>query len=120
MTNSKSLAGLIGPTIIVVTISETINAHIWSANTAAGIHLNGSLLFLGGLAIVRVHNQWGRSWPILITLTGWLIMLLGMFRMFAPEMQLEGAKNTSMVIILTMFVLAIGIILTYKAFIREK
>ena len=120
MTNSKQMAGLIGPTIIAVTISEMLNAHIWAGNTAAGIHLNGSLLFLGGLAIVRAHNYWGRDWPVLLTLTGWFIILLGLFRMFAPEMQLEGAKKATMVIVLTMFVLIIGIILTYKAYVREK
>ena len=39
MTNSKQLAGLIGPTIIAITISETLNVHIWVDNTAAGVHL---------------------------------------------------------------------------------
>lgn len=120
MTNSKQLAGLIGPTIIAVTISETLNANIWVGNTAAGVHLNGSLLFLGGLAIIRTHNYWGRDWPVLLTLTGWFIILLGLFRMFAPEMQLEGAKMTTMVAVLAMFVLVIGIFLTFKAYSREE
>ena len=120
MTNSKRLAGLIGPTIIAVTISETLNVHIWAGNTAAGIHLNGALLFLGGLAVVRSHNQWNLSWPLLITLTGWFIILLGLFRMFAPEMQLEGAKNTTPVLVGTMLILVVGIILTFKGYSREK
>jgi len=120
MMNSKELAKLIGPTIIAVTVSETINVHIWEANVAAGIHLNGALLFLGGLSIIRIHNHWVRSWPILVTLTGWFIILLGLFRMFAPEMQLEGAKNTTMVAALTMLTLAIGIILTFKAYMPDK
>ena len=116
MTNSKQLAGLIGPTIIAITISETLNVHIWVANTAAGVHLNGALLFVAGLSIIRSHNYWVRGWPVTITLTGWFIILLGLFRMFAPEMQLEGAKNTTAVVVLTMFVLAVGIFLTFKAY----
>ena len=120
MVNSKQLAGLIGPAIIAITISETINIHIWAANTAAGVHLNGSLLFVGGLAIIRSHNYWGRSWPLLVTLAGWFIMLLGLLRMFFPEMQLEGAKKTSMVVVVTMLVLAIGIFLTLKAYWPDK
>lgn len=116
MTNSKKLAGLIGPAIIAITISETINVHIWAANTAAGIHLNGTLLFVAGLSIIRSHNYWDRSWPLLVTLTGWFIILLGLFRMFAPEMQLEAAKKTTMVTALTMLILAIGIFLTFKAY----
>ncbi|HEY6062482.1 MAG TPA: hypothetical protein VIV35_02670 [Chitinophagaceae bacterium] len=117
MMNSRDLAKLIGPTIIAVTISETINVHIWAGNVAAGIHLNGGLLFLGGLSIIRIHNHWVRSWITLVTLVGWFILLLGLFRMFFPEMQLEGAKNTTMVTGLTMLVLAVGVFLTYKAFI---
>ena len=120
MSNSKQIAGLIGPTIIAVTISETINVHIWASNTVAGIFLNGALLFVAGLSIVRSHNYWVRSWPVVVTLTGWIVMLLGLFRMFAPELQLEGAKNTTVVVAGTMFVLVIGIFLTFKAYSRDK
>ena|SRR4249919_1358448 len=119
MTISKQLAGMIGPTIIVVTISETINVHIWEANTAAGVYLNGTLLFVAGLSIVRSHNHWVRDWSVMVTLTGWFVMLLGLFRMFAPEMQLEGAKNATAVVTITTFVLAMGIFLTFKAYSRK-
>jgi hypothetical protein len=95
MANSKSIAGLLGPSIIAITISETVNIHIWAGNTAAGVHFNGALLFIAGLAIVRAHNLWVRGWLVLVTLTGWFLMLLGLFRMFFPELQLEGAKHTS-------------------------
>lgn len=116
MSNSKQIAGLIGPSLIVITISETINIHIWAGNTAAGVYLNGAILFVTGLSIVRSHNLWVRAWPVMVTLTGWFAMLLGLFRMFAPELQLEAAKNTSPVIAEIMVVLAVGIFLTYKAY----
>lgn len=119
MANSKHLAGLIGPSIVAVTISETVNIHIWAGNTAAGVYLNGAILFVAGLAIVRAHNLWVRSWPVLITLTGWLVMLLGLFRMFFPELQLEAAKHTSAVSVEIMFVVVLGIFLTYKAYRRD-
>lgn len=119
MANSKHIAGLIGPSIVAITISEMANIHIWAGNTAAGVYLNGAILFVAGLAIVRAHNLWVRSWPVLITLTGWLIMLLGLFRMFFPEMQLEAAKHTSAVGVEIMFVLGLGIFLTYKAYRRD-
>jgi proline iminopeptidase len=116
MKNSKGIAKLIGPSLIAITVSETLNVHIWAANTAAGVHLNGSLLFVAGLSIVLAHNQWVRSWPVLVTFTGWFIIFLGLFRMFAPELQLEGVKNTPLVAIETMFAFAIGIFLTFKAY----
>jgi predicted permease len=106
MMNSKNIAALVGPTLTVITVSETLNVHIWSANTAAGVHLNGCLLFLAGLSIIRVHNHWVRNWCIMITLTGWFVLLPGLFRMFAPEMQLETVTNIKAVVAETMLAFA--------------
>ena len=77
MANSKSIAGLIGPAVVATTISETVNIHIWAANTAAGVHFNGTVLFVTGLAIVRAHNLWVRGWPVLATLAGWFFYAPG-------------------------------------------
>ena len=123
MANSKYIAGLIGPSLIAITISETLNIHIWAGNTAAGIHFNGATLFVAGLAIVRAHNLWVRAWPVAVTLTGWALMLLGLYRMFAPEFYLQSVqntKNTSDIVMGTMFVLVIGIFLTFKAYRRDN
>lgn len=120
MANSKYIAGLLGPAIVAITISETVNIHIWAGNTAAGVYLNGAMLFVAGLAIIRAHNLWVRGWPVLITLAGWFLVLLGLFRMFFPELQLEAAKHTSTVGMEAMFLLAGGIYLSYKAYLRDE
>ena len=109
-----------GPTIVAMTLSEMVNIHIWVSNTAAGIHLNGALLFLAGLAVVRVHNHWPRSWPVMVTLVGWLSIILGLFRMFAPEWQLRAARETRVVMAGALAVLAVGIFLTIKAYAPSK
>jgi hypothetical protein len=119
MADSKSIAGLIGPSLVAITISESVNIHIWAGNTAAGIHLNGALLFIGGLAIVRAHNLWVRGWPVLVTLTGWGIILLGLFRMFFPELQLEASQHATVLIPEIMGALALGLFLTYKGYRRD-
>jgi len=120
MANSRYIAGLLGPAIVAITLSETVNIHIWAGNTAAGVHFNGAVLFVTGLAIVRAHNLWVRGWPVLVTLAGWFLMLLGLFRMFFPGLQLEAAKHTSMVGAEAMLLFAAGIFLTNKAYSREK
>lgn len=120
-TKSKNIAGLIGPSLIGITISEMVNAHIWAANIAPGIHLNGALLFVAGLAVVRAHNLWIRGWPVVVTLVGWFVILLGLFRMFVPELFLKSVQSsTSAFIVPTIGVLAIGIYLTFQAYRREK
>jgi predicted CoA-binding protein len=121
MTNSKKIAGLIGPSIVVISLSETVNASIWAGNIAPAIHLNGSLLFIAGLAIVRSHNLWIRSWPLLVTLVGWFIILLGLFRMFAPGLFLKSVQSSGYAFVMpTMGILAIGIYLTFKAYSRHN
>jgi hypothetical protein len=118
MTTSKRIAGLIGPTLVVVTISETMNFHIWASNIAPVIHLNGALLFIAGLAIVQVHNRWTVGWPVMVTLTGWIGILGGLFRMFAPETQ-QSAQDT-LKLALTAVVFLLGIFLTYQGYRREQ
>jgi hypothetical protein len=117
MTNSKQIAKLIGPTLIALTISEAMNLHIWASNIAPVTYLNGTLLFIAGLSIVRVHNRWTGGWPVMVTLVGWVAILGGLFRMFAPEAQQGGQNTATFAVIIVIF--AIGIFLTFKAYSRE-
>src|SRR6266446_986196 len=48
------------------------------------IFVSGILLFVAGLAIVRVHNRWTNGWPVLVTVLGWLFVLGGLARMLFP------------------------------------
>jgi len=113
MTNSKHLAGLIGPSIIILTISEVINYHIWATNIPPVTYLNGIILFITGLSIVRVHNSW-RGWPVAITLSGWFGVIGGLFRVFFPEARQASESTTTFAVIFALG--AIGIFLTYKAY----
>jgi hypothetical protein len=118
MTNSKQLAALIGPTVMVLTASEAMNLRIWAVNIAPITYLNGTILFVAGLAIVRVHNDWGRSWPVMVTLTGWFSLLIGLYRMFAPQAQQGGQNGATYAVLAALF--AMGVFLTFKGYSREK
>lgn len=114
MVDSKRIAGFIGPILIALGAAETINFRIWAANTAPLISLNGLLLFVAGFSIVRVHNRWTRGWPVIVTPVGWVAILGGLFRMFAPEVQRDG-QNAPTTIITASLACAIGVFLTFKA-----
>lgn len=114
MADSRRMAGLIGPTLVALGASEVKNSRIWETNSAPIIYLNGLLLFVAGLSIVRVHNLWTRSWPVMVTLVGWAAILLGLFRMFAPEVQ-QARQSAPTTIITASLVGAIGLFLTFKA-----
>lgn len=118
MINSRQLAQIIGPTLSVMTLSEMMNLSIWESNIPGVTFLNGILLFIGGISIIRVHNFWVRSWTILITLIGWLTILLGLLRMFFPTAKQAG-ENFSTYLLLTVLVV-IGLFLTLKGYYPNK
>lgn len=117
MTNSRRIAGLIGPAIVAIVLSEAINLHIWVENSPPVTYLNGTLLFIGGLSIVRAHNLWTVRWPVMVTLAGWVAILGGLFRMFAPEAKQAGQNNFTYVMLALL--LAFGMALTFQGYRRE-
>ena len=91
MRTSKTIAGLIGPTLVAVAVAVVLNLGSFPAlaeqvsRDPALILLSGILLFVAGLAIVRAHNIWAGGWPVLVTVFGWLILLGGLARMLFPD-----------------------------------
>ncbi len=74
-------------------------------------------MFVAGLAVVRAHNVWENSWTVLITLTGWFLLLLGLIRMFAAsQYQLAIQRtNSTTFILLEVCLLVVALIITFKA-----
>ena len=85
MMDSRRLAGLIGPTMVALGATEAINMDVFVNQIAPVVYLNGAILFVAGLGIVRAHNLWAWRWPVVITLTGWIALIIGLWRMAAPD-----------------------------------
>jgi hypothetical protein len=123
MPESRRIAGLVGPTIVAMVVSEfpLVQPHLYDAQIPPVVYLSGVLMFVAGLAIVRAHNHWARDWTVLITLAGWLGFLLGLFRMFAASLYQRGAADTSATafMILESVLLVCGLIMTFKAYSRD-
>jgi hypothetical protein len=115
MASSKSIAGLVGPTLMALAASEAANIHVWSSDTPAGIYLNGSVLFVAGLTIVREHNVWERDWTFMVTVIGWSALMIGLFRMFAPDFHLREAQHPAALLELALPFMA-GVYLTFHAY----
>jgi hypothetical protein len=90
MTNSKTIAGLIGPTLIALAASLLVNLNAIAAlvepvsHDPALVLISGVISFVPGLAIVRVHNLWVAGWAVLVTIFGWLLLVGGLTRMLFP------------------------------------
>lgn len=120
MADSKQIAGLVGPGLIAISITESLNLDIFANTSPHLVYLNGVLLFVAGLSIVRAHNQWTSGWPVLVTLMGWLFLLGGLVRMTAPVSSQQAVHSPTVVLTLTSVLLVIGIVLTLKAYGREE
>jgi hypothetical protein len=119
MTESRRIAGLLGPTLVALAASEALNPHIGTNVPATRVYLAGSLWVVAGLSIVRAHNRWMRGWPVLITLMGWFALLGGLLRMCAPRLAQRSVPGTTTLLVMQMVLLTIGIYLTVKAYGRS-
>jgi hypothetical protein len=124
MPNSAHVARLLGPALIGITVTEWMNLDIFTAamgpSFATHVYLNGTLLFIAGLALVRAHNVWTRRWPVLITLVGWFAVVAGLGRMAAPVSAQQAGQSASVVYGSLIALLVIGIVLTFKAYGRDN
>ena len=126
MTNSKTIAGLMGPTLIAMAAALIINLNSISAlvepvaRDPALILLSGVLSFVAGLAIVRIHNHWAGDWAVLVTILGWLLLIGGLVRLLFPIWLAGLAANfgpsTGFIAGEAVVFLLLGGFLSYKAY----
>jgi hypothetical protein len=129
MTNAKTIAGLIGPTLVAIAAGILLNLGSVPAIVEQGARdlpltfVWGIILFAVGLAIVRAHNHWVLDWSVLVTLLGWLAILGGLLRMlFVTQLSQIApavAASTSYVTTVAIVFLVVGAFLTLKALGRD-
>ena len=87
------------------------------------IFLSGILLFVAGLAIVRVHNVWVGGWPVLVTVLGWVAVLSGLLRMLFPTRlaAIAGAvaQRPGGILAGAVVLLVLGAFLSFKGYSRD-
>jgi hypothetical protein len=97
-----------------------VQPHLYDSQIPPVVYLSGVLMFVAGLAVVRVHNLWVRNWAVLLTLTGWFFLMLGLVRMFAASQYHQAATGTSSTVfmVLEIGLLVVALILTYQGYRR--
>src|SRR6187200_3430697 len=105
-------------TAIVASEFPLVQPHLYDAQIPPVVYLSGALLFVAGLAIVRAHNVWRRDWTVLVTLSGWFFLLLGLFRMFAAGLYQRSSANASSMFFMMLegILFVLGLIMTFKAY----
>ena len=59
---SRELAGVVGPALVAIGVTEALNLHIFDTQIPQVVYLNGTILFVSGVALVRTHNRWTWNW----------------------------------------------------------
>jgi hypothetical protein len=118
--NSKRIAGILGPVLMAIPLSEfpLVQPQLYDEQTPPVVYLSGVFFFVGGLLTVRNHNHWTRDWTVLVTMTGWGSILLGLIRMFGAGQYRQRAENTSSItfMLVELFLFGIGLVMTTKAY----
>ena len=127
MRTSKTIAGLIGPTLVAVAAAVVLNLGSFPAlaeqvsRDPALILLSGILLFVAGLAIVRAHNIWAGGWPVLVTVLAHSPR--GLARMLFPTqiaaIAAGGGRSSGLLVAAAIVLLVLGAILSFKGYSRE-
>ena len=124
MSNSKQIAALLGPTMVAMLVAEfpLVQPRLYDAQIPPVVYLSGVLMFVAGLAIVRAHNIWVRNWTVLVTLSGWVFLLLGLARMFGASQYRQATANTSswVFVLLEGCLLVVALFITFKAYSRTS
>jgi uncharacterized membrane protein HdeD (DUF308 family) len=122
--NTKQIAAILGPTMVVMLVAEfpLVQPHLYDEQIPPVVYLSGILMFIAGLAIIRAHNIWARNWTVLVTLSGWFFLLLGLLRVFAADhYRLTAASTSSWVYILAEgLLLLVALFITFKAYSRDS
>ena len=116
---SRRIAGLLGPTMIVMIVSEfpLVQPRLYNAQIPPVVYLSGVLMFVAGLTIVR----WRANWTVLVTLAGWFALALGVVRMFAASAYQHSAATvgTPFFMAVESVLLVFGFVMTFKAYVRR-
>jgi hypothetical protein len=98
MFHSEFFAQLIGIYLAISAIGELIHQKQFKQAIAElissqiYIQLSGSLNLFLGLSILISHHTWVSTWPVAITIIGYLVVLRGSLRLLAPLLFVRCAK----------------------------
>lgn len=114
MDAATRIARIAGPGLLALGLTEGLNLDAFAGNPPPLVYLNGTLLFVGGVAILQAHGRWSRDWRVLVTLLGWALCSGGLYRMLAPTAPQLGPGLGTWALLAVLTVL--GAVLTWRGY----
>lgn len=91
----------------------------FSQNLSAS-YLGGVMALVIGYVLVFYHNTWAYSWPVIITIVGWLSLIKGLWILVSPSSAFDMAKsfkrNKTYLLVCGAILAVFGVILMYVGF----
>lgn len=84
------------------------------------MYVGGLLALIIGFALVTFHNEWVKSWEVLVTIIGWLALIKGISLLAFPSKSLELSKSMTKaknVSTLSIIVIVVGLVFGYFGFV---
>ncbi len=131
MDRSIQLAKLIGPPFLAVGLGLLVNQKTYwdmtdevirhpSAVSNMLIYLSGVLAMIVGLAVVNAYRSWTLDWRVVITIIGWLFLLVGIARIVLPDIVLKLGSTVygspTSLVIAAIISLVLGGFLSFKGY----
>lgn len=91
METAQLIARLAGPVLAAVGIGLLSNQAAYRQlvgqflTSYPFIYFSGVLLMLAGLTILNAHHTWTRDWRSAVTLLGWVLSVIGVYRIIALQ-----------------------------------
>ena len=104
MEAARRIARIVGPVLVILALTEGANIDAFAGNPPPVVYLNGTILLTAGVAILQAYSRWTAGLSVLVTLTGWLAVLAGVFRMALPRAEQlgEGPVTLAVLALLTL------------------
>lgn len=114
------LARIIGLSFLILSLTFLINKSALKVlirlfKSREFLVITGSLFVVAGVIIISLHNVWDLSWDLLITISGWILLVEGLYRLFFPDLTVGVVREMDSLIPIKaslFFTLILGLCLT--------
>ena len=125
MCSSIYLSIVIGMYLFLVSLAVLLQEQRYKKlmaefyNNHSLVTFSGAMGIVFGLLVVVAHNMWVADWTVLVTIVGWVILLQGIWRVYAPGhfakkmKELQTTKGTGLIVWLW---LVVGIYMVWAGF----
>lgn len=114
---SKNVGRYVGSVLFLLFLSELFTLNIYRQPVSVHtVYLNGFILLIFGAYIIAKHNIWTKHWPVLITLSGWIMTILGLYRLFFPAAPQAPVGTSTYVTLVILLIIELFIVI--KSFSR--